>query len=159
MIDLKVKEDSSKNIKIKININVNNNLNNTVNITTIGGGKNMSTDNEMPLKIQRKKIVNSKNDVSDDDASDDQLCSSNKFTENENSSELSDAEDSIENYKEELVEAVKSLLFYKIDMPTSSSNKSILNTLELIHDKLNLLKNCNIYTVIKALIIDRLPKT
>jgi hypothetical protein len=109
-IDVKVKEDLSKNIKINININVNNNTSNTVNITTIAN-----------------KINQSESNLSEESLSD-----------NENHLE------SIESLKEN----IDSLLFYKIDMPATSRDRSILTNLDLIQTKLSKIKNCHIYNVI-----------
>jgi hypothetical protein len=55
---------------------------------------------------------------------------------------------SAEDTKEELITLIKGLLFYKIDMPAGSSNRSILSSFESIESKLNSLKNCNTYLVI-----------
>lgn len=49
--------------------------------------------------------------------------------------------------EEELTDTIKSLLFYKIDMPASSSNKFIITSLEQIQIKLGELKNCHTYYV------------
>ena len=48
---------------------------------------------------------------------------------------------------EVLENTIKSLIFSKIDMSGSSSNKNILSSLEDIQQKLNETKNCNIYLV------------
>ena len=49
---------------------------------------------------------------------------------------------------EDLKESINSLLFYKINMPSSTSNKSIISSLDDIHNKLQIVKNSNIYEVI-----------
>jgi hypothetical protein len=71
-------------------------------------------------------------------------------SETESTPEVMESEESIsttQDVKEELVNIIKGLLFYKIEMPASSSNKSILSSLEAIETKLNSVKNCNTYLV------------
>jgi hypothetical protein len=52
-----------------------------------------------------------------------------------------------ENILEEIETAIKSLLFYKIEMPAGSSCKSIISSIETIQSKLPNVKNVNIYMV------------
>ena len=121
-IDFCVEDDFSKNIKINININVNNNLNNTLNITTIG-----------------KKIIEDESEqIKDDTITED----------NQQDSSLLEIENRNENLSEEIKEVINSLLFYKINMPSSTSNKSIIGSLEEIQNKLLILKNVNTYEVL-----------
>lgn len=170
-IDFRVKEDHSNNIKININISVNNNTSNTVNITSIGEkriddmdkereltlreeNKNFNSQNKPEKKIISPLIDNEKKGKNEKNEKKEKLEKIEKIekinTPRNNSSILlseADEEEEISDSKEELKEAISSLLFYKIEMPTSSSNKSILSALERIEEKLNKLKNCNIYTV------------
>ena len=65
-------------------------------------------------------------------------------------SERIDSEDSmscIQDTKDDLITLIKGLLFYKIEMPSGSSNRSILSSLSEIESKLNSLKNCDTYLV------------
>ncbi len=48
---------------------------------------------------------------------------------------------------EEIKNKIRNLLFYKIEMPTNSSSKSIFANLEIICSKLDEVKNCNVYLV------------
>jgi len=121
-IDFCVEDDFSKNIKINININVNNNLSNTLNITTIG-----------------KKIIEDESEHNKEDTITD---------ENVQDSSLIEIENRNENLSEELRDVINSLLFYKINMPSSTSNKSIIGSLEDIRNKLLIIKNVNTYEVI-----------
>jgi hypothetical protein len=59
----------------------------------------------------------------------------------------SSASEKGDNTLEEIETAIKSLLFYKIEMPAGSSCKSIINSLETIQSKLPDVKNVNIYMV------------
>ena len=97
-------------------------MNNTLNITTIG-----------------KKIINDDSEVKEEDS----------LTE-DNKSSLEESEGSNENMKlsDELREAINSLLFYKINLPSSTSNKSIICSLEDIQNKLQVIKNLDTYEVI-----------
>jgi hypothetical protein len=52
-----------------------------------------------------------------------------------------------EDIRQEIENAIRGLLFYKIEMPTNSSNKSIMSYLDIINSKLNDIKNCNVYLV------------
>ena len=74
--------------------------------------------------------------------------SANKTKQNDSS--LVDVENSHENMNlsDELRDVINSLLFYKINMPSSSSNKSIICSLEDIQNKLQILKNPGTYEVI-----------
>ncbi len=123
-IDFCVEDDFSKNIKINININVNNNTNNTLNITTIG-----------------KKIIDDESEPKKDDSILEDI---------HHESSVKETEYVDENMKlsEDLKEAINSLLFYKINMPSSTSNKSIITSLDEIHDKLQIIKKSNTYEVI-----------
>jgi hypothetical protein len=60
------------------------------------------------------------------------------------SEESSEEEDPLETLKEQ----IESLLFYKIDMPATSRDRSILSTLDKIQSRLSGLKNCNVFNVI-----------
>jgi len=122
-IDFCVEDDFSKNIKINININVNNNTNNTLNITTIG-----------------KKIIEDDSEPKKDGS----------MTEEINPESIQETELMDENCKliEDLKETINSLLFYKINMPSSTSNKSIITSLDDMHNKLQIVLNSNIYEVI-----------
>jgi hypothetical protein len=122
-IDFCVEEDFSKNIKIKININVNNNTNNTLNITTIG-----------------KKIIDDDSEPKKDDSMIEEI--------NPESMEETEIMDDNRKLSDDLKDAINSLLFFKINMPSSTSNKSIISSLDDIHNKLQIVKNCNTYEVI-----------
>ena len=122
-IDFCVEEDFSKNIKINININVNNNTNNTLNITTIG-----------------KKIIDDDSEPKKDDSMIEEI--------HPESIEETEIMDDNRKLSEDLKDAINSLLFYKINMPSSKRNKSIITSLDNIHNKLQIVKNCNTYEVI-----------
>ena len=113
-----MKRPRNQDYSKNIKINININVNNNTNDVNI---TSFNTNN--------KSIVN---DVA-------------VFNESDSMSECSKS--SKENIKDEIESAIKSLLFYKIDMPASSSNRSILNSLESINNKLGLIKNCNVYLV------------
>ncbi len=68
-------------------------------------------------------------------------------TENKKNEEASEECNVTEDTICEIRHAIKSLLFYKIEMPTNSSNKSIINNLNVINKRLEEIKNCNIYLV------------
>ena len=121
-IDFCVEDDFSKNIKINININVNNKMNNTLNITTLG-----------------KKIIDDESEVKKEDS----------LTE-DNQSSLEESENSNENLRlsDEVREVINSLLFYKINMPSATSNKLIICSLEDIQNKLQEIKNLDTFEVI-----------
>lgn len=123
-IDFCVEDDFSKNIKINININVNNNTNNTLNITTIG-----------------KKIVDDESELKKEDS---------VIGDNGHESSMHESYIIDENLKlsEDLKEVINSLLFYKINKPSSTSNKSIIVSLEEIQNKLQIIKKFNTYEVI-----------
>jgi hypothetical protein len=63
----------------------------------------------------------------------------------DNESVLCSIEESLieepEKHMKELNKAIRSLLFHKIDMPSVSSNKTILKNLSIIYEKLTGLKN------------------
>ncbi len=52
------------------------------------------------------------------------------------------------NVLDEIETAIKSLLFYKIEMPAGNTFKAILYFIEIILSKLDELKNCNFYMVL-----------
>jgi hypothetical protein len=62
-------------------------------------------------------------------------------------SDTSENEKSEMNVLEVIETAIKSLLFYKIEMPAGSNCKSIISSIETIQSKLDDVKNVNIYMV------------
>ncbi len=117
--------------------------------------KNNNADDNSP--INNKRIIIKKKDKKIIDDSDNELIIDNSKKEEEDLEKEVNDDSDVNQEKSEietLKEVINSLLFYKIDMPASSSNRSILNSLEKVEEKLNIIKNCNTYIVITLLIID-----
>jgi hypothetical protein len=127
-IDFCVEDDFSQNIKINININVNNNTNNTLNITTIG---NKIIDDESELKKEDSILEHNGHESS--------------------VNEIENLDDNIK-LSNDLKKVINSLLFYKINMPSSTSNKSIIGSLEEIQNKLQIIKKSDTYEVILSIL-------
>lgn len=173
-IGFRVKDDLSNNININININVNN-TNNNMNINTFGRypKKKIIDDFEDEIyasKSEKEKTAkfNTENGGSSiatnciEKAGKtslitnilDESCASRTLSDEERESSLHEDPYEVRTSKQEMKEAVDSLLFYKIDMPATSSNRSIISSLNLIEETLPKLKNCGIYTVNTNLILE-----
>lgn len=161
---------------------MNSSTNNTLNITHIGRDipateltqqKNTTNSKIVPnntnFKKKERKIIN------DSDEEEEEIVVKNKNSNLNNNSnkklmrqksdasseseEKNDEESEDKDLETELKEMIKSLIFYKIEMPSASGSRAILSSLEQIEEKLKILKNCNSYMVITHLIIESLPKT
>jgi hypothetical protein len=125
-----------------------NNLNKAetaANFNADNGGSSIAT-NSVEKAAKANNISNIEDSSASNVSSDDE-----DSDENDDDSEMADE---LNTSKQELKEAIDSLLFYKIDMPATSSNRSIISSLNLIEETLPKLKNCGIYTVNKNLIIE-----
>ena len=136
-LDRENEDNSNRQMKIKTRI-----TNRKIEKNTFKDNKRQSIHSDRRRRILKEKYENnfSFEENSLNDSNDNEADSSNKS---------SNSEEDCESYSPsaELVEKIHELVFSKIEMPSSSSNKSILGALEHIESLLDKVDQSEIYEV------------